>query len=112
MKTPNESGFTLIEIMIVVAIIGMLAAIAIPNFKRAIDDARRRTCTANLQNIQGAKVRWALDQKKPDTETPPETELFGTRAYIEKKPECPAGGTYQINAVEAKSTCTIEGHAL
>jgi len=60
----SQPGFTLIEIMIVVAIIGMLAAIAVPNFAKARTEAQRTGCVSNLQRIDGAIQVWALEQKK------------------------------------------------
>jgi prepilin-type N-terminal cleavage/methylation domain-containing protein len=57
----NRKGFTLVEIMIVVAIIGLLAAIAIPNFIRARQTAQKNACIANLKQLQGAIQVWAID---------------------------------------------------
>ena len=60
-KMNSRKGFTLVEIMIVVAVIGLLAAIAIPNFIRARQTAQRNACIANLKQIQGAIQVWAID---------------------------------------------------
>ncbi len=61
MTKMNKKGFTLVEIMIVVAIIGLLAAIAIPNFVKARQTAQKNACIANLKQIQGAIQVWAID---------------------------------------------------
>jgi prepilin-type N-terminal cleavage/methylation domain-containing protein len=106
----RKSGFTLVEIMIVVAIIGLLAAIAIPNFIKARQSSQRAACVANLRTIDGAKATWALEQHKTGTDVPTEGDLFGPTLYVKEKPSCPAGGTYSINAVDQKPLCSVPDH--
>jgi len=109
-KLMGKGGFTLVEIMIVVAIIGLLAAVAIPNFMRARERAQTNACIANLKQVDGAKTLWALDTGAATGAAVAMTDLV--TAYIKATPSCPAGGTYTIGAIGTEPTCTVSGHVL
>ena len=108
----KRKGFTLVEIMIVVAIIGILLAIAIPSFMRARETARAKACQENLQKIDSAKEQWALETNKSngyvlDITFLEDEEVVGPEGYIKKKPICPAGGEYTVNVIGVDPECSI-----
>jgi prepilin-type N-terminal cleavage/methylation domain-containing protein len=105
-----RKGFTLVEIMIVVLIIGILLAIAIPNFVKARDTSRTKACIANLKQIDAAKEQYAMDQKLNNGGTVASGDL--APAYIKSWPACPAGGTYTVNVVGTNPTCNQPNHVL
>src|SRR5688572_29379652 len=86
----RKSAFTLVEIMIVVAIIGLLAAIAIPNFVKARTTAQQNACINNLRQIDGAKQQWALETKQAPDASPDENDV---KPYVKTLPKCPADST-------------------
>ena len=104
----NTSGFTLVEIMIVVAIIGLLAAIAVPNFAQARQNARRGNCINNMRLIDAAKEQYALENNKDSSTTPASGDLT---PYLKGNamPTCPASGTYTIAAVGTNPSCSQSG---
>ena len=102
-------GFTLVEIMIVVLIIGILLAIAVPNFIKARDSSRAKTCVANLKQIESAKEQWAMENKKGASDTPTSTDLAESSAYMKKFQSCPVSGTYTIGNVGTDPSCSIGG---
>ncbi|HTL15648.1 MAG TPA: type II secretion system protein [Patescibacteria group bacterium] len=113
----KKAGFTLVEIMIVVAIIGLLAAIAIPNFVRARSTSQKNACINNLRQIDGAKQQWALENKQVSTASPVSTDVqpYLGRGSAGTWPSCPASGTYSVNAVNVAPACSLagsQGHVL
>ena len=92
--------------MIVVAIIGLLAAIAIPNFIKARESSQKSACIANMKQIEGAKATWALENKKVNGDTPVATDLFGATAYIRVAPVCTSAfADYVLTAVGVLTVC-------
>ena len=87
----KKQGFTLVEIMIVVAIIGLLAAIAIPNFVKARTTSQQNACINNLRLVDSSKQQWALEQRKQTTDTPAGTDLqpYLGRGVNGELPTCP-----------------------
>jgi len=88
-------------------VVGLLAAIAIPNFVKARRQAQFIACSVHISSIQQAKELWAKENGKPDDAVPTDEDLFGTGKSISEKPQCPAGGSYSINAVKEEPHCAI-----
>ncbi|MBI3880075.1 MAG: DUF4190 domain-containing protein [Verrucomicrobia bacterium] len=92
--------------------LGVLSVIAIPNFVKARDTAIHNACVNNLRQIDGAKEMWALENKKaagaPVTAADLSQYLKGGFESL----HCLGGGTYTVNSLDQRPTCSVPGHAL
>jgi len=109
LRKKKNAGFTLIEIMIVVLIIAILLAIAIPNFLRARETSRAKSCMANMRQIETAKEQWAMDTKAAATDTPTATDLVDEymRGTPDTLPGCPSSGAYTVGDMSTRPVCSI-----
>jgi prepilin-type N-terminal cleavage/methylation domain-containing protein len=114
-KNNRKAGFTLVEIMIVVAIIGLLAAIAIPNFVKARTTSQQNACINNLRLIDSSKQQWALEQRQQSSATPAGSDLqpYLGRGANGELPSCPVdpqngfGTSYTPGNISVKPLCQI-----
>jgi prepilin-type N-terminal cleavage/methylation domain-containing protein len=109
--SPNKAAFTLVELMIVVAMIGLLAAIAVPGFVRARTQSQTNACINNLRQIDDAAQQWALDNRQAANATVAFTDI---QSYLKGGIVCPSAGpattfadSYTLTTVSNKPACNV-----
>lgn len=114
--TGREAASASKPVLAGVAAGGFLVAVAVPAFQKAQEESQAQACQENLSKIHTAKQQWALDHKMGKSAEPDWEDLLEDGKYLKEKPECPAGGEYELNAVGESPTCSLgeenEAHRL
>jgi len=106
----NQKGFTLVEVLLVVVILGILAAVALPRFLTTRDESQRRTCQSNLSAMNAAIEEFQFMNGTWPAAIGDVTT--NTARFPDGAPECPAAGTYAMDGALHRATCTVAGHSL
>lgn len=103
-KGRNQKGFTLVELMVVVVIIGILAAIAVPIYRNVQTNATENACRANIRTLEGVLEVWKADNNSESY--PDSLDVLVNQGYIKEKPTCPLnGGDYTYTQSTGTVTC-------
>lgn len=113
----GRKGYTLVEIMIVVAVLAILMSVAIPNYLKSGKTTSRNTCVSNLRQIDGAMEQWAMYNNIPAGTIPSPSQEDDIYNYVDGgKPFCPAHGEYSLHSIgshpQVTCSCEDEGHKL
>lgn len=107
----NKKGFTLVELMVVVGIIAVLVAIAVPAYNSVTAKAEKTACDANIRVIEGAKAVAIANKEWNTSEEDPKTELktlLANKDYFPEEPKCPQTNTntYSIASGTGRVICS------
>lgn len=113
----GRKGYTLVEIMIVVAILAVLLSVAIPNYLKSGKNTSKNSCIVNLRQIDSAMEQWAIENNIVAGTVLGAMEESEVYAYVDGgMPSCPSGGEYSLHAVGSRPQVTCsredEGHIL
>ncbi|MBX3096718.1 MAG: prepilin-type N-terminal cleavage/methylation domain-containing protein [Fimbriimonadaceae bacterium] len=103
----RRRAFTLVEIMIVVVLIGILMAIAVPHWRAVRERSQERACSGSRERIEKSKQQWIIDNGLVGNSSPTFPDLSPT--YLKSIPSCPANGTYTIGDGNTLVSCSIHG---
>jgi type II secretion system protein G len=104
MMKRNNKGFTLVELMVVLLIIGILVAIAIPIYNKTQENAQKRACQSNLRTLDGAAAQYYAEKGNYPANAN-DTNFVGENGYIKVMPTCPAGNNYNYNSTDGTFSC-------
>lgn len=106
----NTKGFTLVELMVVLLVLGILVAMAVPLYCSVTERAKTNSCATNLRTMDGAAAQYYSAQGNWPTAGTAGVDDLVSANYLQTVPVCPTGGVYSFNASNHRFTCSVSGH--